>query len=209
SYMVSRWEIVYLPCASLLKYLNGKDARASPTARLLAIVDPDTDYNHDGKPDLPPLPYARDEVFGFSPRFKEKEILVGSRAVKSECQRFAPQFDVIHYACHGEFYPGRPWESSLFLAPEGQGGGPGGADGRLRASEVYGLDLRRSRLVTLSGCETGKSQVFPGDDTVSIGTAFLHSGASSLLVSLWKVEDRATAALMKSFYRKWVQEGKD
>jgi CHAT domain-containing protein len=51
--------------------------------------------------------------------------------------------------------------------------------------------------------------VSPGDDAVGIGTAFLHSGASSLLVSLWKVEDVATAALMKSFYQRWIRDGKD
>ena len=174
-------------------------------------MDPDTDYNHDGKPDLPPLPFARDEVLGFASRFQERQILIGPAALKAECQRFAPLFDVIHCACHGEFYPARPWESALFLsgAAADSRRKQDSTDGRLRACEVYGMDLRRSRLVALSGCETGRSQVFPGDDTVSLATAFIHSGASSLLVSLWKVEDQATAALMKSFYRKWIQEGKD
>jgi CHAT domain-containing protein len=205
--------MAYLPCASLSKYLKQKDTGAR-AAKLLAIVDPDTDYNGDGKPDLPALPYAREEVLGFAPRFQEKQILAGAAAVKADCLRFAPQFDVLHIACHGEFYPARPWDSALFLAGAGKTRADPGQkadpiDGRLRASEVYSMDLRRSRLVALSGCETGRSQVFPGDDAVSLATAFLHSGASSLLVSLWKVEDQATAALMKSFYRKWIQEGKD
>ena len=47
----------------------------------------------------------------------------------------------------------------------------------------------------------------PGDDPVSISTAFLHSGAGALLVSLWKVEDDATALLMEKFYSKWIREG--
>ncbi|MCH2376178.1 MAG: CHAT domain-containing protein, partial [Planctomycetes bacterium] len=63
-------------------------------------------------------------------------------------------------------------------------------------------------LVALSGCETGKNEVRAGDDPVSISTAFLHSGASSLLVSLWRVEDEATSVLMKTFYAKWIGEGK-
>jgi CHAT domain-containing protein len=82
-------------------------------------------------------------------------------------------------------------------------------DGKLKASEVYGLDLRQSRLIALSGCETGRGRVSAADDAVSIAAAFLHAGAPSLLVSLWKVEDRATAALMKSFYGRWIGEGKD
>ena len=76
----------------------------------------------------------------------------------------------------------------------------------MRAAEVYGMDLRASCLVTLSGCETGRSEVRPGDDPVSIATSFLHSGAGAMLVSLWKVEDAATARLMELFYRKWIGE---
>ncbi len=206
-YLVSRWDLIYLPSASVLKHLKRRDAASGRPPTLLAVVDPNTDYNRDGKPDMPPLPHAREEVAGFAPSFGQKSLLVGAEALKLACQRDASMYDVIHYACHGEFYPARPWDSSLFLAPGVVDGVRD--DGRLRASEVYALDLRRSRLVALSGCETGRSQVSPGDDAVSIGTAFLHSGASSLLVSLWKVEDQATAALMKAFYEKWVREGKD
>lgn len=206
-YLVSRFEFVYLPSATMLRYIKRKRVGAGEAPRLLAVADPDTDYNGDGRPDMPPLPHAREEVTALSPQFPEKEILVGPEARKTVCLEKAPEFDVIHYACHGEFYPTRPWESALFLAPGA--GDEEDADGRLKAYEVYGFDLRRSRLVALSGCETGRSRILPGDDTVSISTAFFHAGASSLLVSLWKVEDRATSALMRTFYRKWLQEGKD
>lgn len=218
-YLVARYEFTYLPAATMLRYLRGRPAGASKDMTLLAVVDPDTDYDGDGKPDMPPLPFAREEVAGFAPMFARREILVGAEAAKGRTDDRAGHFDVIHYACHGEFYPERPWDSALFLAPPSLGAGSvvalagsvdgtRKADGRLRASEVYGLDLRRSRLVALSGCETGRGRTLPGDDTMGIATAFLHAGARSLLVSLWKVEDRATSALMRAFYRKWVDEGK-
>ena len=61
--------------------------------------------------------------------------------------------------------------------------------------------------MALSGCETGRTRCGAGEDPVGIGTAFLHSGAGALLVSLWKVDDQATAELMKAFYRKWIDGG--
>ena len=65
--------------------------------------------------------------------------------------------------------------------------------------QIYQLHLK-SRLVTLSGCETGTSEVTAGDDLVGLTRGFLYAGASSLLVSLWRVFDASTATFMKHFY---------
>ncbi len=205
--LVREFELSYLPAASLLRF-RASAAECDPESlRLFAVVDPVTDYDGDGERDLPSLPGARKEVEGFAWRFGDRtEILAGAAALEPACVEGAGDHNVIHYACHGEFYPTRPWDSPLFVAP-GKKTEPRD-DGRLRAGEVYGLDLSSSCLVTLSGCETGKNEVRPGDDPVSLSTAFLHSGASSLLVSLWKVEDEATAELMKRFYSKWIGEKK-
>lgn len=206
AYLLRRFEIAYLPSASWKPLLREAGPRDGEELSLFAVQDPWTDYDGDGRPDLPPLAQAREEVAALTPYFAERVVLSGLDATKANVRERASFADVVHYACHGEFSPQRPWESSLFLAPAP--GGRGG-DGRLRASEVLGHDLRRSRLVALSGCETGRGRVLPGDDTVSVSTAFLHAGARALLVSLWKVEDSATALLMGSFYRKWLGEGRD
>lgn len=206
-YALERWEISYLPSGGALRFLSGRSHGPLRAAGLLALVDPDTDYDRDGKPDLPELPGARREVEGFSSLFAKQEVLVGGEALEQTGALRATGHDVVHYACHGEFYPSRPWDSCLFLTA-----GPSGSavdDGLLRVGEVFALDLGRSRLVSLSGCETARKDVLPGDDTVSIGTAFLHAGAGALLASLWKVEDAATSALMQAFYRKWIHDGKD
>ncbi|MCZ6792722.1 MAG: CHAT domain-containing protein, partial [Planctomycetota bacterium] len=204
--LTESYELSYLPAASMLKYLQWERPCAPESLRLLAVVDPSTDYNADGKPDLPPLPFARKEVESFEWLFPEREVFVGEEAIEKLCVQRTPENSVIHFACHGEFYPSRPWDSPLFLSPGTRNSADD--DGRLRAAEIYGLDLRRSCLVTLSGCETGANEVRPGDDPVSISTAFLHSGAGAMLVSLWKVEDEATATLMATFYKKWIGDGK-
>ncbi len=197
-YLVERFAISYLPAASVLKYLEkGKGKRERP-AKLIAFADPDTDYNGDGKPDLPVLKGARAEIEGIETLFSEKEVLVGRQASEGACGKLIPGREVIHLACHGEFFPARPLDSRLYLSRSDP------ADGLLRASEVFAIDLRGSRLIALSGCETGRSAVGAGEDPVGLGAAFLHCGAGALLVSLWKVEDQATAEVMKLFYRSWL-----
>jgi CHAT domain-containing protein len=69
------------------------------------------------------------------------------------------------------------------------------------AREIMGLRLR-ARLVVLSACETGQSEVDRGDELVGLTRAFLHAGASSVIVSLWEVHDASTAALMSDFYQR-------
>jgi CHAT domain-containing protein len=197
-YLLERWEIAYLPSASVLGYVERDRGGASAASRFVALVDPDTDYDGDGAPDFPALPRARDEVGGIARLFREPLVLEGRAALEEACVRLTGGAEVIHLACHGEFFPSRPLDSTLYL---GRGAA---ADGKLRAAEVFGIDLRRSKLVTLSGCETGRIDVRAGDEPVGLGTAFLHSGAPALLVSLWKVEDESTAALMEAFYREWL-----
>ena len=213
-YLIERWTISYLPSASLVRFLHaagGNEDEGSDRGQLdlLALADPDTDYDRDGRADKARLDHARQEVAAFSPRFRERTVLSGADARESSLVSMSRDRDVIHLACHGEFYPARPWDSTLFLAPGGEKVASASEDGRLRAIEIYGLDLRGSRLVVLSGCETARSQVAASDDPVGLGAAFLHSGASSLLASLWKVEDRATAELMKEFYEGWIGAGLD
>ena len=106
-YLLSRWDVLYLPAASVLKHLR-RSKENEPPPRLLAVVDPDTDYNHDGKPDMPSLPYARDEVNGFASSFEQRSVLVGPAALEARSASATPGRSTIHYACHGEFYPARP-----------------------------------------------------------------------------------------------------
>jgi hypothetical protein len=204
-FVIDELEISYLPSASLLRFTSmarGRASGAEPSLlRLLAFADPDTDYDRDGAFDKQPLAGARAEVSAFSSSFREPQVFYGKTAGEARLRTLRGESDVLHLACHGDFRPASPWNSVLFLAPDGEGSE---GDGHLEAWEVYGIDLRGVRLVALSGCETGLADIAGGDDPVGISTAFIHGGTSALLVSLWKVEDRATEALMKAFYGYWI-----
>jgi CHAT domain-containing protein len=100
----------------------------------------------------------------------------------------APQANIVHIAAHGDFRPDNPLFSGLHLN-----------DGLLTTLDIFNLTLPAS-LVTLSACQTGRGVVGGGDELLGLMRAFLAAGTASLLLTLWRVDDEATAAMMRDFY---------
>lgn len=105
---------------------------------------------------------------------------------------------ILHFATHGMIEAEHPELSALLLSrfrPDGTE-----ADGFLRAYEIFNLDLSAD-LVTLSACRTAFGDELRGEGLVGFTQAFMVAGASRVVVSLWNVNDEATAELMQRFYR--------
>ena len=83
-----------------------------------------------------------------------------------------------------------------------QKSGEEGDDGYLTALEVAQLNWKGTELVVISACESGKGEIKAGEGVYGLKRAIAVSGARSSLLSLWKVDDRATAAFMRSYYEK-------
>src|SRR4029077_7941258 len=72
-------------------------------------------------------------------------------------------------------------------------------DGFLRLHEIYNLKLSAD-LVVLSACQTGLGKEIKGEGLVGLTRGFMYAGAPRVVASLWKVDDKATAELMRRFY---------
>ncbi len=155
--------------------------------------------------------------------------LHGPSATEEAVRASAPRHRFLHFATHGFFAPPQVASlarglSSANLAPgdraarsDAAGFHPGllsgivlaGAnrpekleedDGILTALEIEQLGLSGVELVTLSACQTGIGNTVGGEGLLGLQRAFQVAGASSVLASLWRVDDQQTAALMADFY---------
>jgi CHAT domain-containing protein/tetratricopeptide (TPR) repeat protein len=175
TYTIERREVSYLPSASVLRHCFGVPRRPARRALLVGVADAE-------------IPRVQDEVTALAGLFPESVTLVGSAASRTAVRGQVADVDVVHLACHGQFRPDNPLFSALRLG-----------DGWLTVRDAYELDLD-GKLVTLSACETGTSAVAPGDELIGLVRGFFSAGAPSLLVTMWTVDDAATASLMADVY---------
>lgn len=136
----------------------------------------------------------------------------GSQATKASLQELSGQSPhILHIATHGFYRPPKDTEpqnlitryedrllthSGLYFHAPAQSG----ADDVCTAAEISQLDLSTTRLVVLSACNTGLGQI-EADGIFGLQRGFKKAGASSMLMSLWPVNDKATMLLMTEFYR--------
>jgi CHAT domain-containing protein len=202
-YLLERFPISYAPSATSLMELT-QPSPAAPAKTLLAFGDPVYSVSSKGPgsgtrgPDLGQLPYTREEVTGIASLFPKEQsaLYLGASAreesVKSEA---LDGYRFIHFATHGILDESHPSRSALALSVSSTA-----EDGLLQVSEIANLRIR-AELVTLSACSTGLGELVSGEGMLGLVRAFLYAGASSVAVSLWNVNDAATSALMKEFYR--------
>jgi CHAT domain-containing protein len=114
------------------------------------------------------------------------------------------QYRYVHWATHGLLDSQHPELSAVVLSLVDENGEP--VDGFLRLHDIFNLNLP-AELVVLSACETGLGKEIRGEGLVGLTRGFMYAGSPRVVVSLWKVEDVATAELMKQFYQGMVESG--
>lgn len=159
---------------------------------------------------LPALPYSRAEANKIASFFQPSQVnlFLGTEANEQNAKTTtqSAQYRIIHFSVHAAANENIPGYSALFLSPPTQSSLTTGndEDGMLTANEIFKLHLT-TELVVLSACETGLGKEVKGEGIMGLARAFIHAGAPSVMMSLWKVDDRATAELMENFYRYYLK----
>lgn len=218
-YLIDRFAISYAPSATALAAIKERSGAAPRNSKgIIAFGDPiyvnekaagaDSALSTSRKPltgpsergfDFKQLPYTRTEVNGIASLFSadERRTFLGVEAqeetVKTED---LSRYRYVHFAAHGMIDEQVPARSGIVLSAPGDSK----EDSILQMSEVMRLKLN-AELVTLSACRTGLGKLLKGEGMIGLTRAFMYAGADSVLVSLWSVNDLATAELMKSFYQ--------
>lgn len=213
-WLIKKHKIAYAPSISSLNELI-KRKKANGTKRkmeLLAFGDPffgslESEENGDdvlqdffstSAYNLYRLEYSNTEIEKISAHFKKKKRATFQRLDASEEQLKSQDlndYKIIHFATHSLVDNKKPARSSIVLSLDNDKR----EDGFLQMREIYNLKLN-SDLVTLSACQTGLGQFIRGEGIEGINRAFFYAGASSVLMSLWAVNDQATYQLMERFY---------
>ena len=233
--LITDHEIVYLPSASTMAVLRREqNSRPSAEKHVAVLADPVFDPKDPRVKAETGGPVSKDEanrlqleravreagLSGFdrlrSTRREAEEIIAFThhgktlKALDFDASRAMAtseglaQYRIVHYATHGLLNSQYPELSGLVLSLVDEKGQP--QNGFLRAHEVYNLKLG-AELVVLSGCQTALGKEVQGEGLLSLTRGFMYAGAPRVVASLWRVPDKATAELMKRFYRGVLVEG--
>jgi len=174
-YLGDRFIVSYAPTATIHRLFRERKQPSNAGALLIGVPDE-------------AAPLIAQEIENIRSVLPDARSFVGPEATKECLTREMESAGIIHIASHAIFRPDNPMFSSLQLH-----------DAALNFFDIYNLRTSAS-LVTLSGCGTGLSNVVAGDELLGLIRGFLYAGATSVVLSLWDVNDRTTANLMRSFY---------
>ena len=224
--MISRFDIVDAPSASALAIVRRERMRRQPGSKLLVGFG-DAVFSADYAPqpikadinaseerskatsrfrDLPRLFNAKRELRAIGEMAGgESAFYVEYNATREQFMNVdLSQFRILHVVTHGVLDDRQPELSGLVLSLIDGNAHP--IDGFVSLADIYKLRAPVD-LVVLSACHTALGQKLRGEGLIGLTRGFMYAGASGVVASLWKVDDHATAELMKYFYSNMLQRG--
>lgn len=210
-------EVVVLPSMSTLIAIRDKQNRTSSTRKLVAIIaDPvfsgsddrvQVNANLPEERSLNRLTHASEEADAISAVAPWGTTMVAKGFEASRETAMSSdvgQYQIVHFATHAFPDNDQPELSSIVLTRVDRNGER--ADGLMPLHDIYSLDLS-AELTVLSACQTALGKETKGEGLVGLTHGFMSAGSKSVVASLWKVDDRATAILMADFYKLMLQQG--
>jgi hypothetical protein len=176
-HLLEEHEVSVVPSASALRWVLRPRRRDRARGALVVGVPSAT------------TPMVEREVEAVARALGGARVLLAAEATWDNLVAAAGSCRYLHIASHGLYRADSPLASAIRLA-----------DRWLSFEDVLSLRLRAD-LVVLSACHAGLDRLLSGDEQLGLGRAVLHAGASSLVTTLWAVEDEAMAWWMGEFYR--------
>ncbi len=207
-YLIEDYLILLSPSSSTFVEcsLSERNKGGASGESLLSIGNPDFDRGkYDGLPDLTDADREAERIVAY---YEPHRILTEGRAVKSAVVDAMTGADVMDIAAHALVDEVNPMRSKLLLSKVSPAHpSPQSEDDVLQASEIYGMQLPRLRLVVLAACQTGVGRSYRGEGVMSIARPFIARGVPEVVASLWSVESAATAELMINFHEVRKRQG--
>jgi CHAT domain-containing protein len=233
--LIVRHEIVSLPSASVLAVLRNDTENRKPAGKNVAVLadpvfsandprltfgksqsahaedsalaDAQRSASESGLGDLTRLHFSRQEadeitrLAGDKRNFKALDF-AASRSVVTNDK--LSDYRIVHFATHGLINNHHPDLSGIVLSLVDEQGRP--QNGFLRLYDIYNLKLNAD-LVVLSACQTALGKDIKGEGLVGLTRGFMYAGAPRVVASYWRIDDRATADIMKRFYSAMLKDG--
>ncbi|MBA7568226.1 hypothetical protein ES708_09947 [subsurface metagenome] len=202
-YLLRTNSISYTYSATLLRTSHRKRQKFINKVLAFAPVYPEPELIQTDIPRTPqqyrdnlyPIPGAMDEV-EFIKKTTNSDVFFDKEASEKNFKDLVSSYDILHLAMHTIIDDINPMYSKLAFTEL-----PNDTieDGLLNASEIYGLNLN-ARLAVLSSCSSGTGKLQKGEGVMSLARSFIYAGCPAIIMTLWEVEDRSGAEIIKNFY---------
>lgn len=226
-------EILNLPSASVLAMLREDAGQRKPAAKAVAVLaDPvfsanDSRLTHkvsadedslltreaqrsaaeSGLDSLVRLRFSRleaDEIVRLAGDKRNLKAVDFSANRSMVMDERLSDYHIVHFATHALINNQHPDLSGIVLSLVDEQGRP--QNGFLRLYDIYNLKLNAD-LVVLSACQTALGKQINGEGLVGLTRGFMYAGAPRVVASLWRIDDRATAEMMRRFYEGMLKDG--
>jgi CHAT domain-containing protein len=165
----------------------------------LALVVGNPNRGSDAE-NLPSLKGAEEEAVAIGDLYPNRVVLRGAQATAARFVEEMRRAAVVHFAGHALVNHVRPELSSLLMAP-----GASGHPGTFFAGDLDGVRLSHTQLVVLAACETAQGAVAKGEGVLGLVRSFLGAGVPSVVATLWRIDDRASAPLFEAMHAAWLR----
>ncbi len=200
-FLLKEYAISYHYSAIMFSELNARPQNKEDSKTVLAFAPEFTglDVNEvairAAGDDLSPLFFNKAEVKAIRKIYRTKTF-TGQSATKLNFVKQAKNYNLIHLASHAIVNNEAPNYSFIAF---NQNSDTLDLENVLYAKEILHLPTS-AELVVLSACQTADGKLFKGEGVMSLGRAFMYSGARSLVTTLWEINDAQTAQFMERFY---------